>query len=89
MAAPMPSKLFGCLFVMVAFSTSVAGQGDRMYWKEANDSRALCNDYTRAGFFLKSNNASNRWVIFLESGSLCYNNETCNRRFFNSEVSLY
>jgi len=58
-----------------------------MVWQEARDPRALCNDYSRAGFFLRRNSSSERWIIFLESGSLCFSSSTCNRRFFRSEVA--
>lgn len=64
------------------------GQEDNlMVWYEAKDENALCNDYSRAGFFLRRNTSSTKWVIFLESGSLCFSSETCNRRFFRSQVS--
>ena len=64
-----------------------------MRWVKAADNTALCNDRTRAGFFISRNRnntdpRSGKWVIFLESGSLCYSNDTCNRRFFNSKVNL-
>lgn len=62
-------------------------QQNTLSWRQASDPRALCNDYTRAGFFLNLNPNSKKWIIFLESGSLCYSNDTCNRRFFNEKVS--
>lgn len=68
-------------------SSQAQADGDRLFWEEANDPLAVCNDYTRAGFFLRRNTNSNNWVIYLESGSLCFSNDTCNRRFFRSEVS--
>ncbi len=58
-----------------------------LFWRRASDPRALCNDYTQAGFFLNRNTNSSKWIIFLESGSLCYSNDTCNRRFFSESVS--
>ena len=60
---------------------------DKMMWVPASNSTALCNDYTRAGFFIRRNTTSNNWVVFLEGGGLCYNTDTCNRRFFVSMVS--
>lgn len=63
------------------------GARDLLTWRLASDPRAVCNDFTRAGFFLRRNNASDKWVIFLEGGSLCFSNDTCNRRFFRAEVS--
>ena len=61
---------------------------EKMKWISATNESALCNDFTRAGFFLRRNLSSNKWVVFFESGGLCYNDETCNRRFFVSEVRL-
>ena len=58
-----------------------------MTWVAASNATALCNDYTRAGFFIRQNLSSNNWVVFLESGGLCYNTESCNRRFFVRKVS--
>ena len=58
-----------------------------LIWTFTNDSTALCNDFTRAGFFHRGttrNATDQKWVVFLESGSLCYSSETCNRRYFQS-----
>jgi hypothetical protein len=57
-----------------------------MKWIPASDSKALCNDFTQAGFFIRQATSSN-WVVFLESGGLCFNSESCNRRFFTRKVS--
>ena len=57
-----------------------------MSWVSASNATALCNDYTRAGFFIRQNHSSRDWVVFLESGGLCYNTESCNRRFFVRQV---
>ena len=72
-------------------SVSVA-QENYLQWHEVANETALCNDYTRAGFFLSRNvkasdPSSAKWVIFLESGNLCFSNGTCNRRFFIDSVS--
>ena len=61
-------------------------QSSKMAWVSASNATALCNDYTRAGFFLRQNHSSKDWVVFLESGGLCYNTESCNRRFFTRQV---
>ena len=54
-------------------------------WSFTENDTALCNDFTRAGFFHRNaTRGKQKWVIFLESGSLCYSNETCNRRYFQS-----
>ena len=47
----------------------------------------MCNDFTRAGFFHRNvSGTEQKWVIFLENGSLCYSNETCNRRYFQKRI---
>ena len=57
-------------------------------WTRTSNAGALCNDFTRAGFFHRNatENGAKKWVVFLESGAVCYSNETCNRRYFNSAV---
>ena len=72
---------------LVCWSTVKGTTSKRLEWFDVSDGSALCNDFTRAGFFLRRQNTSDRWIIFLESGGLCYSNETCNRRFFVTEVS--
>ena len=70
-----------CVFVV----RSAAG----LTWEFADDGAALCNDFTRAGFFHRqagSGGEQQKWVVFLESGSLCYSSETCNRRYFQSHI---
>lgn len=67
-------------------STQAQAARDKMTWEYANDSAALCNDFTRAGYFIRRNNESPNWLIFLESGGLCYSRDSCNRRFFVREV---
>ena len=76
------SSLFAALLLYV-----FVANGAELAWNITNNKAALCNDFTRAGFFYReSSSASQRWVVFLESGSLCYSSETCNRRYFQSNV---
>ena len=56
-----------------------------MRWTLIEDIEAVCNDYSRAGFYLERT-GSTKWVIFLESGGLCFSAETCNKRFIKPEV---
>ena len=73
------------LWLPVVRSQQIQGP-QKMIWVPASNSSALCNDYTRAGFFIRRNATSKNWVLFLEGGGLCYNSQTCNRRFFASKV---
>lgn len=56
-----------------------------MIWKRLDNPEAVCNDFSRAGYFMKQT-GSNKWIIFLEGGGLCYSPESCNRRFFRPEI---
>ena len=74
------------IFVSGAF---YSGSNAQLTWTLTDDGAALCNDFTRAGFFHRqagSGGEQQKWVVFLESGSLCYSSETCNRRYFQSHI---
>ena len=72
---------------IAVFLCLLASAGTLLTWEFANNEAALCNDFTRAGFFHRNvSGEDKKWVIFLESGSLCYSHETCNRRYFQSHV---
>ncbi|MBN3303876.1 carboxylesterase notum2 [Amia ocellicauda] len=47
------------------------------------NTQVTCNDGTNAGFYLRENKGSKRWMIFLEGGWCCYNKETCDSRYKN------
>ena len=51
-------------------------------WQRLENPDALCNDFSRAGYFLETFEESSKWIVFLESGGLCHSPSTCNRRFF-------
>ena len=72
------------LIILLIFSTNTNG---KLLWNRFEDSNALCNDYTHAGYFISSTVnqsstvAKNRWVIFLESGGVCSTPDDCNYRY--------
>ena len=83
-----PAKMLAKVALLISLiSLPVSKGATRLEWFDVSDGSALCNDFTRAGYFLRRQNTPDRWIIFLESGGLCYSNETCNRRFFVTEVS--
>ena len=57
-----------------------------MKWQSLLNKEAVCNDFSRAGYFIETSNASNKWIIFLESGGLCFSPDTCNIRFFHPDI---
>jgi hypothetical protein len=74
------------LLYVAPFLIASAGNGNSFTWKAIDDDGALCNDFSRAGYLIKRTEGSNKWLIFLESGGLCYSPESCNRRFFHPFV---
>ena len=90
----LAAMIFSVLWLWLAVVNAQQGvnQGaqagrNKMAWVSSTNSTALCNDFTRAGFFIRRNESSRDWVVFLESGGLCYNTESCNRRFFVRQVT--
>ena len=83
MSVSFPGTLTAAvLSIFCVFSTGCTAE---LTWKHTDNDAALCNDFTRAGFFHhNARGEQQKWVVFLESGSLCYSNETCNRRYFQS-----
>ncbi|XP_065360615.1 palmitoleoyl-protein carboxylesterase NOTUM [Calliphora vicina] len=41
----------------------------------------VCNDGTAAGFYLRKNPNSKKWIVFLEGGWHCYDKKTCRSRW--------
>ena len=77
----------GLFASFVCLSQGAAEEG-KLHWANVTNQTALCNDFTQAGFFHRSptENGAGKWVVYLESGAVCYSNDTCNRRYFNSTV---
>ncbi|TGZ73952.1 hypothetical protein CRM22_001219 [Opisthorchis felineus] len=64
----------------------------RMYYTLSllNDTTALCNDGTQAGYYFRRSKRGNsqNWLIFLEGGWYCFDNITCQLRE-SSTFSLF
>ena len=56
-----------------------------MTWKRLDNAKAVCNDFSRAGYFMELTGTS-KWLVYLESGGACYSPDTCNRRYFRPSV---
>ena len=77
--------LFSWKYVFCILAVWIGVNHASMQWTLVQDTNAVCNDYSRAGFFIERTDTT-KWIIFLESGGLCYSSETCNERFFRSDV---
>ena len=75
------------LAVILIVSVLYVGSNAQLTWRLTDDEAALCNDFTCAGFFHRpASSGKQKWVVYLEGGSLCYSSETCNRRYFQSHL---
>ena len=83
----MTTLLFAAVLTSVRGTTETA-ENVPLQWRTVSNGAALCNDFTRAGFFHRNatDEGAGKWIVFLESGAVCYSNETCNRRYFQSHV---
>ena len=79
-------RILSLLTILCTLPTHTRG---KLLWNRLEDPRALCNDYSHAGYFISStvnqslNATHNRWVIFLESGGVCSTPDDCNYRYRN------
>ncbi|XP_036336864.1 palmitoleoyl-protein carboxylesterase NOTUM [Rhagoletis pomonella] len=46
-----------------------------------NNATVACNDGSRAGFYLRKNLNSKKWIVFLEGGWHCYDKRSCRARW--------
>lgn len=46
-----------------------------------SSSNITCNDGSQAGFYLRRSHGSRRWIVFLEGGWYCYDQQSCNTRW--------
>lgn len=46
-----------------------------------NNISVVCNDGSRAGFYLRKNPNSKKWIVFLEGGWHCYDARSCRARW--------
>ncbi len=83
------SQRIAVVLVSAVISLLLQPADGNLQWRGLSQSefpRALCNDFTHAGYFMRKGTESNKWVIFLESGGLCYSADTCNRRYFHQNI---
>ena len=52
-----------------------------------SDSDAVCNDNSRATFFIGVQ-SSNKWILFFESGGFCASLVDCNKRYLNENSTV-
>lgn len=59
----------------------LAHQYAAMQLKWVANASVSCNDGTRAGYYIRANSSSRRWLIYLEGGWYCMSKSTCDQRW--------
>ena len=49
--------------------------------RQVSSPDAVCNDKSRAIFYIRMPQMTRKWIIFFESGGLCSSKDECNRRY--------
>ncbi|XP_068751698.1 uncharacterized protein [Montipora capricornis] len=76
--------------VLLTFSKLLHGdcfRYDLMYKNIIGNKNAVCNDGSRAVYYLGVRDSS-KWIIFLESGSYCLTREQCKERFGGEDTNI-
>ena len=54
---------------------------NRLTRKYLYNGNVTCNDGSVAGYYIRRNSESSRWVIYLEGGWFCYDETSCEARW--------
>ena len=54
---------------------------NRLKRKYLFNSNVTCNDGSSAGYYIRRNSETRRWVIYLEGGWFCYDDISCEARW--------
>ena len=73
---------FVCLQCILTERTSAT-----LWRKYISDTEAVCNDNSRATFYIEPR-SSNKWIVFFESGAFCASFEECNKRYLNENSTV-
>ena len=76
------------LFLIFRSSSGVSQSTNNvLYRRFLNSSRALCNDGSRATFFIGAGSTA-KWIVFFESGGLCASYTECNLRYLGENSTV-
>jgi len=74
----------GFFFLQIIFAATTS---DILWKKYTSDREAVCNDNSRATFFIGPQSSS-KWIVFFESGGFCASFEECNKRYLNENSTV-
>ena len=90
----MPQMTWKITFLLLGFFcfqcivTETGGHTSKTLLKKyVSDKEAVCNDNSRATFYIGPP-SSNKWIVFFESGGFCASFEECNLRYMNKNSTV-
>ncbi|KAL9959097.1 hypothetical protein ACROYT_G036180 [Oculina patagonica] len=86
----MPQRaLTKCWFLPVffVFCISTVKTEDELQKKYISDPEAICNDNSRATFYIAPGSRK-KWIVFFESGGFCASYEDCNERYLHENSTV-
>ena len=75
------------LLAVFLYCISTAKTTDELQKRYISDPEAICNDNTRATFYVGPGSRK-KWIMFFESGGFCASFEDCNKRYLNENSTV-
>jgi len=57
-------------------------------WLTTYDQDAVCNDGSPAGYYFKPGSDSKQWLVYLEGGYWCWDEESCTERYQTDKFDM-
>ncbi|KAL9959098.1 hypothetical protein ACROYT_G036181 [Oculina patagonica] len=81
-------KYWFLVAVFCVYCISTAKTSNELQKKYISDPDAICNDNSRAAFYIRPQSRK-KWVVFFESGGFCASFEDCNERYSNKNSTMF
>lgn len=81
-----PIPLHQHRLIMTNYDLSPMNNPYLLYRHFLKDKLAVCNDGTSAGYYIRRNDSSTSWVVYLEGGQYCHNERSCAERLNQSNL---
>ena len=76
------------LTICFFYCISTAKTSSELQKKYISDPEAICNDNSRATFYIGPG-LGTKWIVFFESGGFCASFEDCNKRYLNINSTMF
>lgn len=76
------------LTVFFLYFISTAKTSNELQKRYVSDTDAICNDNTRATFYV-GRKSKQKWIVYFESGGFCASLEDCNKRYLNQNSTMF